>query len=71
MTPSPANCRCGAPAPEPETDKGYKATLMECGKCGRVVGGLDKHEAISLWNAAMGLICRIRAAQRMASVVKP
>jgi len=46
-------CRCGADAPEPETDVGFKNTFIECDSCGRLVDGLDKTEAIVMWNTVM------------------
>jgi len=47
-------CVCKSPHVVVETDKeiGAGACWIECTNCRRIVGGLNKSEAIKMWNAA-------------------
>jgi hypothetical protein len=44
------SCACNSPSVTVETDR--KACWIECTNCRRIVGGLNKSEAIKMWNAA-------------------
>jgi hypothetical protein len=47
------NCLCGGDSCFVEQDKMTNATFIECKDCGRMVGGLNKSEAIEFWNILM------------------
>ena len=61
---NPVSCRCGAGIPDQEGDKLTKVWFFECLRCGRVAGGLTRAETISMWNAAMFVICNNRKRER-------
>jgi len=47
-----ANCICGGKI-SIDGKRGIRATRIECLRCHRIVGGLDKEEAFKMWNSAM------------------
>lgn len=55
MTDIPVKCLCGSENLDNDSDCLTVATIIECLDCGRMVGGLDRDDAVKMWNLAMSV----------------
>ena len=52
----PLACYCNEKNPLVSSDDEINVTFIECGSCGRCIGGLTMNEAVRMWNAAMDIL---------------